>query len=462
MRSLGSRPHAVEQSSFLLQPRNALAFSAVLVAGIFLSRPASALPSFAEQTGQACSACHIGSFGPALTPMGREFKLNGYVWEGGDSSLPKVSAMLQTYLTSTQKDQAGGAAPHFGDNNNLSVNQVSLFYGGKIIDHMGAFVQTTYDGVARRFSWDNTDIRYADTAKFGDVSAVLGVSINNNPTVQDLWNSTPAWGTPFGSSSLAPGPAASPLIAGGLAGQVVGASVYGMWDSWLYTEFGAYRTLSDPVQTALGISPLGENRISGVAPYWRVAAQKNFGVNYVSAGLFGLSANLYPGQDRTAGTDRDTDFGLDATYDYLGDEDHNYSVYASFINEHQSLSASQALGNATNSTNTLRSANVTGSFTYQQTYTFSLGYFDIWGSTDLGLYGADSFNGSPDSNGFNAEVDYTPFGKDDSPFGSHVNLRLGLQYTDYMKFNGASSNYDGAGRSASDNNTLGLFAWFMF
>jgi hypothetical protein len=428
----------------------------------FLTRPADALPSFAEQTGQACSACHIGSFGPALTPMGRDFKLNGYVWDNGTSSVPKVSAMLQAYLTHTEKGQDGGAAPHFAANDNPSVNQVSLFYGGKVFDHVGAFVQTTYDGVARRFAWDNTDIRYADTAKFGDVSAVLGVSINNNPTVQDLWNSTPAWGTPFGSSSLAPGPAASPLIAGGLAQQVVGASVYGMWDGWLYTEVGAYRTLSDTVQTTLGVSPFEENRISGLAPYWRVAAQHQFGDHYVSLGTFGLSAALYPGQDRSTGTDRDTDVGVDATYDYFGDEDHNYSVYATYINEHQSLGASALLGNSANSSNTLRSANLTGSFTYQQTYTFSVGYFDIWGSTDAGLYGADSANGSPNSDGFTAEVDYTPFGKDDSIFGPHVNLRLGLQYTDYLKFNGARSDFDGSGRNASDNNTLALFAWLMF
>jgi hypothetical protein len=37
-----------------------------------------------------------------------------------------------------------------------------------------------------------------------------------------------------------------------------------------------------------------------------------------------------------------------------------------------------------------------------------------------------------------------------------------LQYTNYTKFNGASSNYDGNGRNAKDNNTLFLNAWFAF
>ncbi len=41
---------------------------------IFVAAPpaAEALPSFAQQTGMACSACHVGAFGPQLTPFGRQ------------------------------------------------------------------------------------------------------------------------------------------------------------------------------------------------------------------------------------------------------------------------------------------------------------------------------------------------------------------------------------------------------
>jgi hypothetical protein len=38
-------------------------------------------------------------------------------------------------------------------------------------------------------------------------------------------------------------------------------------------------------------------------------------------------------------------------------------------------------------------------------------------------------------------------------------VRVGFQYTVYTKYDGASTNYDGTGRNASDNNTLYLFAW---
>ena len=70
-------------------------------------------------------------------------------------------------------------------------------------------------------------------------------------------------------------------------------------------------------------------------------------------------------------------------------------------------------------------------------------------------------NGSPDSNGYILQLEYVPFGKLNSPLRPWLNLRLGLQYTGYSKFNGGSSNYDGAGRSASDNNTLFAFFWVI-
>jgi hypothetical protein len=61
-------------------------------------------------------------------------------------------------------------------------------------------------------------------------------------------------------------------------------------------------------------------------------------------------------------------------------------------------------------------------------------------------------NGSPNSNGWIGELDYLPW----------QNVKLALQYTHYQKFNGASSNYDGSGRDASDNNTLYVLAWLNF
>jgi hypothetical protein len=45
------------------------------------------------------------------------------------------------------------------------------------------------------------------------------------------------------------------------------------------------------------------------------------------------------------------------------------------------------------------------------------------------------------------------------PSYARQTVRVGFQYTVYTKYDGASTNYDGTGRNASDNNTLYLFAW---
>src|SRR5271165_3976666 len=80
--------------------------------------PAHALPSFAAQTGQPCSACHVGAFGPQLKPFARDFKLFGYVSQSPGEHGPPLAVMLQTSFTHTEADQPGGAAPGFGPNNN--------------------------------------------------------------------------------------------------------------------------------------------------------------------------------------------------------------------------------------------------------------------------------------------------------------------------------------------------------
>src|SRR5487761_2145783 len=196
-----------------------------------LASPSWAVPSFARQTGMACAACH--TVFPELTPFGREFKLNGYVLDNMKqitgittedrstmalNQVPPVSVMLQISYTHTGKalpdSVISGALAKDGDV--LFPQQASIFYAGKIADNLGAFVQLTYDGVGDSFGFDNTDIRYArhvDLGSDGKTGAgkdlVIGVTVNNGPTVQDVWNTTAAWGFPFAGSSVAPTPTAS-------------------------------------------------------------------------------------------------------------------------------------------------------------------------------------------------------------------------------------------------------------
>jgi hypothetical protein len=427
---------------------------------------AAALPSYSWQTGLPCTQCHVQGFGPDLTDFGRQFKLNGYVW-GDRPGVPFIplAAMLQTSFTHTGQGQPGGATPHFNDNNNVALDQLSLFYAGRIVPHVGAFVQGTYDGVTGTALLDNVDIRAANQGTVLGIDLVYGVSFNNNPTVQDLWNTTPAWGFPFASSRLAPTPAATTLIDGGLAQQVAGLTVYSLWHQLLYIEAGAYRTLAAHVQRTLGTNPDGEQEIDGFAPYWRVALQRQWGQHYVSLGTFGLYAAVFPGREQQAGHDFLTDVGIDAAYQYQTGP-HQVTLNATLITEPQHLPASQALGNASNRTDHLTTFRTRASYNFQQTYGGTFAYFQTTGTTDPSLYApapiTGSASGSPTSRGFITELAVVPFGKATSLWAPWLNVRLSLQYVAYLTFNGGHTNYDGFGRDARANNTLYLLSWFAF
>jgi hypothetical protein len=426
-----------------------------------LAGPAEALPSYARQTGQECAACHNGF--PELTPYGRLFKANGYVFPGATSTIPGFAAMMVDSYTRTQSPQAGGAAPGYGPNNNTAFELASLFYGGAISTDLGigAFIQTTYNHISGRFSWDNTDIRWAHSSIVGDREWVYGISLNNNPSVTDLWNTTPAWRFPFQSSGLAPTPETATLIEGGLAGSSLGATTYLFWDRLIYGEVGIYNTLSPRLSTMLGVDPTGSNATSAPALYWRLAVEPNWGRHSWEVGTFGLKASEVPGRISGFGTDDTTDIGIDTQYQFLA-ADYSFSLQASHIFETLTLNSSFAQGNAANLHNSVASSHVKASASYDQTYALSLGYFRVIGSADAGLYSGISANNSPNSAGWTGELDYTPFNHGGPGFWPWANIRFGLQYTGYLKYDGASKNYDGNGTDASANNTLYLFSWLAF
>jgi hypothetical protein len=94
----------------------------------------------------------------------------------------------------------------FKPSDNVVVSPFSVFYGGAITEHIGAFAQVTHnapppggfpDPFGHTWTWDNVDLRYANTAKLGGLDVIYGITANNNPTVQDVWNTTPAWTFPI-------------------------------------------------------------------------------------------------------------------------------------------------------------------------------------------------------------------------------------------------------------------------
>jgi hypothetical protein len=321
-------------------------------------------------------------------------------------------------------------------------------------------MQLTYDGAADHFGFDNTDIRYAHHLSFGgsnenDHHMVLGLTLNNNPTVQDVWNTTPAWGFPYSGSNVAPGQIASAQIDGRLGQSVAGLGVYAWLDEHFYAEVTGYSAAA--VGGAHPLDSTQSNVAHGLSPYWRLAYEQRWDRNSFSAGAYGIQTKIHPGNGTAlqGATDKYSDIAVDAQYQFIG-EDHLATFLATYIHEKQTLDASVVDQFSANASNTLKTFKITGEYSYQRHIGGSLGYFSTTGSVDTILYSAapviGSFNGSPDTNGYIAEINYLPW----------LNLKLQLQYVGYEKFNGLKTNYDGTGRKASDNNTAYGLVWINF
>jgi hypothetical protein len=432
-----------------------------------LPQPASAVPSFARQTGLACEACH--TVFPQLTPFGRTFKASGYTLFNtlkvqdidklkhstlSLSDLPPISAMVMASTSMATKANDAGSSAGSTD----FPQQASLFYAGRISDNIGAFIQITYDDQSGAFGMDNTDIRFADVANMDGHTVIYGVSLNNNPTVQDLWNSAPAWSEPFISSPAMQTPVAGAQILGAMAGVTAGLSTYVFVDQSFYAEIGGYRSALQG-QSVANQGDTTNNIISGVAPYWRLAYEYDWGNQSLEVGTSGIYAELRnpttPGGNainnslQHALTDNFTDYGLDGQYQYISD-DNQLTVTTAWVHEHEGLNASFAEGFSANTSNNLDNYNVVASYYWQRKFGASLGFYGVNGSTDPLYFGTNSGNSNSDWGV--AEIDYVPW----------LNVKLGLQYTLYTKFDGGTTNYDGLGRNASDNNMLFAYLWVSF
>lgn len=476
---------------------------------VMVSSSAEALPSFARQTGQPCGTCHTDF--PALTPFGRRFKMLGYTTGGGkfpttpfsaflfsDDSrsdadklrsyfdkrtefetieggsreyVPPVSMMAISGFTQTRAPLPPPTAP-YSDNGNIVLSPFSAFWGGAITHNIGAFAQVTYNAVppggfpdpfGHTWTWDNTDVRFAESTIIAGFDVIYGITANNNPTVQDPWNTTPAWAFPYASSTIAPTPGAKTLIEGAFAAHVGGVGAYLFINDMLYLEASGYRTLNFRDQNAVGTDPFGAPGLFGeTAPYWRVAFEPHWDKHSLMVGAFGMNFNVHPWVDPTFATgtfatfkqaDRYNDVGFDAQYQYQGS---NYwlTLRGSYIREYQQLGASFANMLSSNPANQLNSLRLQTSLTYggDNRIVLTGQHFQIWGTPDALAYGSLASGLSPDSSGYIAEIAFIPFGTSQAPLWPWFNARVGLQYTWYEKFEGTSI-------GARDHNTFFLYAW---
>ncbi len=475
------------------------------------SMDAQALPLFARQTGQNCVSCHAGGQFPELTPYGRMFKMTGYTI-GTRVAVP-ISAMGQiTYAKVRDTGKSDDPQADFQKNGSPMFSGGSLFAGGKITDNIGAFAQWTYDNyVGQRVgdsgntnppdgrfqgkpSADNIDIRYADHFIDANRDLVVGVSMNNHPSVVDPWNTAAAWMQYVPASSVTShqfADANTPFPGDTTGGNVAGINAYVYLNKMVYAELGFYQTANRGFSfMSGGINDAKTTKLKGANnPYWRLALTHDWGAHNIMIGATGMVAHIFDtGSDisdpNNLGRIKST--GLDSQYQYILDP-HTVTAQVAYMRQKTNYSANALAAAAppyfladgvtpvdpVNSSDTTNIFRAKLTYVYQAKYGGSLAYFNRTGTTNTlnQSSGYDSngqitstdplatgitstrvtgnLAGNPATRGFTYEAFVMPV----------QYVRVGAQFTAYSKFNGAGNNYDGLDRNARDNNTLFLYVW---
>lgn len=449
-----------------------LLLSTLLLASL-LPEPAHAIPVFARQVQQNCVACHVGGQYPELTPYGRYFKLTGYT-QGVAQITPDgvgiplaFSVQAGVNKMDSNRDINGvGIDPR---NGRFAPDQASVYSGGRIADNVGAFVQYTAawdQGNSHDVSFgsDNFDLRYADHLWFGSTDLIYGASLNNDPGVTDVFNSTPAWSFPwqYSASGSATAPPVQTFLEGGYGGGTArGFNGYLYLGKSFYAEYGSYSAATGPFRvltftaSAAGGSNNGTVPLAGGNPYYRLAYTTEWGPSNLMVGAFGMNSKVGDGLGLNDGLETVyRDRGLDAQYQYISDP-HVVSTQLRYISEKITDDAGLYSGPAN-----LKSRYAKAMYVYRAKYGTALGYWSENGSPDPTAYvstGAssanlNSINNSPNSTAWIPAVFWQPL----------QNVRVTLYRTYWTKFLGAKDNYDGLGRNAKDNNSTYLYLWIDF
>ncbi len=225
----------------------------------------------------------------------------------------------------------------------------------------------------------------------------------------------------------------------------------------MYAELSGYQTADGVFSLLRAGSDTTDNRhpVQGLNPYWRVALHGDTGPGSWEVGAYGMEVDAYSDTtDPSSPTDRYTDRALDAQYQYTRGKN-VVSAEATWIYETIDWHPGAVSSTVSNASDTLNTRRIKAGYYYNNKIGGSAAYFATTGSNDALLY-ADNTSAAPDTSGYIFELSYLPIEK----------LRFALQYTHYMKFDGASSDYDQsgtfAGRDAKDNDTLFLSAWVLF
>jgi hypothetical protein len=270
------------------------------------------------------------------------------------------------------------------------------------------------------------------------------------PAIGNAWMAIPGWGSPgaepaYRSLADVTGPddgSSSPSFDTG--------DYDPMWDDTRFSEIAAYGGLERDAQRVAGMRAIdGSDGASGAIPYGRLTVQHDFlnGQHHLALGTYGTEVSVRPTAISGFGNDSYTDVAVDGTWRWIAHPERSasnmVSAHVLVLHEGESLVASHAIFGS-RSTDDLTVFRGDASWSWGGSVAPTVQYFRITGSSDPVRLG--TLDGSPNSNGFIAGMDYLPSNDARSPL-SWFNVRLSLQFVAYSEF-------DGSGRNAAHNNTV--------
>jgi hypothetical protein len=453
---------------------------------------AGAVPSFARQTGMACTMCH--TVFPQLTPYGRRFKLNGYTLarqpDITDAEITDSTATARRTLSlnSTINPLSAEIVADYGhvnraipsktgqngnQNDDLSVpSAVYLWAAGRVTDKIGAFLQLDYSKTAAitangpaatpTAGGDNMSIgpseimRYADHTD--DRKLVWGATATNGGAAKgDLWSS-PVHGfslLAFGNTGGVGAATKAPAV-GGNGGS--GLTQYAMYDDQFYASIAethqdnATKTFATP----------GDATQVGWNPELRVAWEKNWDDNSLMLGgmvahynsTAGGAAEIVSGPNTWANSR--TDMVADWQYQYITDRN-LLSFSGAFTTERNSnnpnyVGAAAPTPTYSNDVDYLHQFQASTMYFYKRMYGGVVTYYDNDGTDDSTLYGG---NGSPKNQYWAFSLDYLPWD----------NTRFFFQYNYYTVLANKTNSFYGTGtlvNKPSDANYWDIGVMYAF
>jgi hypothetical protein len=181
-----------------------IVFTVLLVA----PQQASAVPAFARQTNQSCSACHFQNF-PALNSFGRSFRSSGYTMSGGQDQVESEQLLIPATINASiiaklSYQKTNGNTNKGTDYGSIQwPDEAAVLIGGQVAKDAGFLMELGLSGTPVKGNADSgTGEVTATNRAFLSTKVHLNVATRGNTQFSIIPFSTEGLGVGYGFELL--------------------------------------------------------------------------------------------------------------------------------------------------------------------------------------------------------------------------------------------------------------------